>query len=167
MVVARLPGARDQEGGKVNCIKHRSPALFTSIRQDWATPRVLWEILDSEFGFEIDVCASPDSAKTQTWFAEDALSRPWHGVCWMNPPYGRKIGKWVEKAYRSATSGVATVVCLVPARTDTQWWHDYCLKGEIRFLRGRLCFDDNRKKRAPFPSAVVIFRSAKEEQAVA
>jgi len=76
----------------------------------------------------------------------------------MNPPYGREIGKWVKKAYESAQSG-ATVVCLVPARTDTAWWHDYCAKGEIRFVRGRLKFGGS-KNSAPFPSAVVIFRPA-------
>ena len=77
----------------------------------------------------------------------------------MNPPYGREIGKWVAKAYEEAAKG-STVVCLLPARTDTAWWHDYCMKGEIRFLRGRVHFLVNgvRSNAAPFPSAVVIFR---------
>jgi len=74
----------------------------------------------------------------------------------MNPPYGREIRQWVKKAYESALGG-ATVVCLLPARTDTSWWHDYCMKGEIRFIRGRLKFGDAREN-APFPSAVVIFK---------
>jgi len=74
----------------------------------------------------------------------------------MNPPYGRVIGQWVKKAYESSLDG-ATVVCLLPARTDTSWWHDYCMKGEIRFVRGRLKFGGARGN-APFPSAVVIFR---------
>jgi len=80
----------------------------------------------------------------------------WDGVCWMNPPYGRTIGKWMRKAYESSLTG-STVVCLVPARTDTAWWHDYAIKGEVRFLRGRLKFGGSANS-APFPNAVVIFR---------
>ena len=86
----------------------------------------------------------------------DALKQEWQGVCWMNPPYGREIKRWMQKAYESSLAG-ATVVCLVPARTDTAWWHDYAFKGEITFLRGRLKFGD-AKNSAPFPSAVVVFR---------
>ena len=74
----------------------------------------------------------------------------------MNPPYGREIMSWMEKAYTSSRYG-ATVVCLVPARTDTAWWHTYAMKGEITFLRGRLKFGGH-KNSAPFPSAVVVFR---------
>ena len=80
----------------------------------------------------------------------------------MNPPYGRKIKLWVKKAYESAQSGRANVVCLLPARTDTSWWHDYCMKGEIRFIRGRLKFNNNENS-APFPSAIVIFRKSTEK----
>jgi hypothetical protein len=78
----------------------------------------------------------------------------------MNPPYGRKIGLWVQKAYEESRGG-STIVCLLPARTDTRWWHDFCMKGEIRFIKGRLKFNDG-KNPAPFPSAVVIFRPTKE-----
>jgi len=82
----------------------------------------------------------------------------------MNPPYGRTIGKWVKKAYEASLDG-STVVCLVPARTDTAWWHDFCVKGEIRFIRGRLKFGGH-KWNAPFPSAIVIFAvKAKSEEA--
>jgi hypothetical protein len=73
----------------------------------------------------------------------------------MNPPYGRAIKDWMAKAYDSSKNG-AKVVCLVPARTDTAWWHDYAMKGEITFLRGRLKFG-NSKNSAPFPSALVVF----------
>lgn len=76
----------------------------------------------------------------------------------MNPPYGREIGKWMKKAYDSAQSGSALVVCLVPARTCTAWWHDYAMKGEVRFLRGRVRFNDRGP--APFPSAIVVFKPA-------
>ncbi len=74
----------------------------------------------------------------------------------MNPPYGREIKKWMEKAYLESTKG-AVVVCLVPARTDTAWWHDYAMLGKVRFIRGRLKFS-GAKHSAPFPSAVVVFR---------
>ena len=83
----------------------------------------------------------------------NGLAQTWVGNIWMNPPYGREIGAWMKKA--SETKGL--VVCLVPARTDTKWWHDYAMKAkEIRFVRGRLHFGDS-KNSAPFPSAVVIF----------
>lgn len=136
--------------------------MFSSIRHDWRTPKKLFQFLDAEFKFRLDACATADSALCFDWFSqeEDALTKDWSsatGAIWMNPPYGRRIGDWVEKASRSARQG-ATVVCLLPARTDTNWWHDYCLHGEVRFLRGRLCFDEDRRKRAPFPSAIVIFR---------
>lgn len=131
---------------------------FSSKTDEWATPRLLFDDLNAEFGFEVDVCATPDNAKCPTFFTkdDDALAQRWEGVCWMNPPYGRQIGDWVRKACQSAQQG-ATVVCLLPARTDTQWWHRYCVHGEIRFLEGRLKFGDGRNS-APFPSAIVIFR---------
>jgi phage N-6-adenine-methyltransferase len=131
---------------------------FSSKTDEWATPQDVFDRLDAEFGFELDVCATPENAKCPRYYTkrENGLLQKWEGVCWMNPPYGREIGQWVKKAYTSALEG-ATVVCLLPARTDTGWWHDYCMKGEIRFVRGRLKFGDS-KTNAPFPSAVVIFR---------
>ena len=80
----------------------------------------------------------------------------WSGTCWMNPPYGREIIKWMKKAYQESLKG-CTVVCLVPSRTDTIWWHDYAMKGEITFIKGRLKFG-NQSNPAPFPSAVVVFK---------
>jgi len=132
--------------------------LFTSKKGEWATPQIFFNELDAEWHFDLDVCALPSNAKCQRYFTpdEDGLTKEWRGVCWMNPPYGRQIGRWIRKAYESAQQG-AVVVCLVPARTDTAWWHDYCAKGEVRFLRGRLRFG-NGKGRAPFPSAIVVFR---------
>ena len=125
---------------------------------DWETPQDFFEKLDQEFHFETDVCALPENAKCEKFYTpdEDGLAQKWIGVCWMNPPYGRGIIDWVEKAYISAKAG-ATVVCLLPSRTDTKWWHDYCLKGEIRFVRGRLKFNKS-KDSAPFANSVVIFR---------
>ena len=131
---------------------------FSSATDEWPTPQDFFDHLDEEFHFELDVCATPENAKCNQYFTkrENGLLQEWKGVCWMNPPYGREIGQWVKKAYESALGG-ATVVCLLPARTDTSWWHDYCMKGEIRFVRGRLKFGDARGN-APFPSAVVVFR---------
>lgn len=85
------------------------------------------------------------------------------GAVWLNPPYGRQVGRWVEKAYRESRSPGTVVVCLLPARTDTRWFHDYCKRGEVEFLRGRVCFGDGRG-RAPFPSMIVVFKTDKEEQ---
>lgn len=134
---------------------------FSSQSHEWETPQYLFEGLNAEFGFELDVCATKENAKCKNYFtpSQDALAQQWSGVCWMNPPYGRAISTWMRKAYQSALDG-ATVVCLVPARTDTTWWHKYSLRGEIRFLKGRLKFGDSENS-APFPSAVVIFRPPK------
>ena len=112
------------------------------------------------YHFETDVCALLENAKCKRFFTPemDGLKQEWTGVCWCNPPYGRQIGKWVEKAVKS----FATVVMLLPARTDTKWFHDWCLPyGKIEFLRGRLKFGgcDNS---APFPSMIVVFEAEKE-----
>jgi len=134
-------------------------AQFSSATDLWETPQWLFDELDREFGFSLDVCAIPENAKCQQFFTadEDGLKQPWSGTCWMNPPYGETIGLWVHKAWESAQAG-ALVVCLVPARTDTAWWHDYVMEAaEIRFLRGRLKFG-NADNGAPFPSAIVVFR---------
>lgn len=131
---------------------------FSSATDVWATPQEFFDRLHAQFGFQTDVCALPENAKCPNFFTpeQDGLAQEWSGVCWMNPPYGRQIGKWVRKAYESALGG-ATVVCLVPARTDTAWWHDYAMKGDIEFIRGRLKFG-GAKYNAPFPCAVVVFR---------
>ena len=131
---------------------------FSSATDLWATPMDFFRRYDDLYRFELDVCADDDNAKCKKYFTkrDDGLSQDWRGVCWMNPPYGREIGLWMRKAYESSLSG-ATVVCLVPARTDTAWWHDYAMKGEIEFIRGRLKFG-NATNSAPFPSAVVVYR---------
>ena len=136
--------------------------LFSSQTDNWETPQALFDNLNAEFHFDLDVCASLDNAKCKKFYTkeQDGLNQEWTGVCWMNPPYGKEIGKWLKKAYESSING-ATVVCLLPARTDTSWWHDYCMKGEIRFIRGRLKFGES-KNNAPFPSAIVIFKLGAE-----
>jgi len=128
----------------------------------WETPQDFFDALDKEFGFELDVCALFENAKCSQFFSpvQDGLKQEWKGICWMNPPYGREITAWIRKAYESSLTG-ATVVCLLPARTDTRWWHDYAIKGEIRFVKGRLKFG-GQKDNAPFPNAVVIFRPKRE-----
>jgi phage N-6-adenine-methyltransferase len=134
--------------------------MFTSTTDEWATPADLYARLDAEFGFELDVCATPENAKCARFFTreDDGLAQDWQGVCWMNPPYGRTIGAWLAKARNAANSG-ATVVALLPARTDTAWWHDYCEDAsEVPRLRGRVRFNDAGP--APFPSCVVVFRNA-------
>lgn len=131
--------------------------LMSSETDQWSTPQDLFDELDAEFGFQLDVCADQANAKCERYFTEedDGLAQDWTGTCWMNPPYGEVIGDWVAKAKAAAEQG-ATVVCLVPARVDTSWWWDNCRYGEIRFLKGRLRFG-GAETSAPFPSAVVIF----------
>jgi len=131
---------------------------FSSATAEWSTPQWLFDQLNAEFHFNLDVCATQENTKCSFFYGHgtDGLAQPWTGACWMNPPYGREIGKWVQKAWWSAEHNDALVVCLLPARTDTAWWHDFVAHGEIRFLRGRLKFGDASAP-APFPSAIVIF----------
>jgi len=122
--------------------------LFTSVSVHWATPMALYRTLDAEFNFNDDPCPLiPES---------DGLSRSWGDRTFCNPPYGKAIGLWLKKAYQESHQA-KLVVCLIPSRTDTQWWHDYVMKAEeIRFIRGRLKFGGSQNS-APFPSAIVIF----------
>lgn len=139
--------------------KSSASVHFSSATDVWATPQSLFDELNAEFGFTLDVCAMPENAKCDRFFSPemDGLTQAWTGVCWMNPPYGKTIGHWVRKAFESAAAGT-TVVCLLPSRTDTAWWHEYVTKAdEVRFVRGRLRFG-NASSGAPFPSAIVIFR---------
>lgn len=131
--------------------------LMTSLSCEWSTPQWLFDELDKEFKFTLDVCATPVNAKCKGYISDDSLSVGWRNdICWMNPPYGREIVKWVKKAYMESLEG-GTVVCLLPSRTDTRWWHNYVMNAkEIRFIKGRLKFNGS-KNSAPFPSCVVIF----------
>lgn len=132
--------------------------LLSSKSEDWATPDDLYNTLDDIFGFELDVAASHENAKCPRYFTkeDDALTKDWDcSTAFCNPPYGSKIAGFMQKAYEESQKGT-TVVCLVPARTDTRWWHDYAAKGSVFFLPGRLKFG-NAKHSAPFPSAIVIF----------
>ncbi|MCS4277924.1 site-specific DNA-methyltransferase (adenine-specific) [Mycetocola sp. BIGb0189] len=145
--------------------------LFTSSTDEWPTPADLFETLDREFQFTLDPCANADNAKCERYFTvdDDGLSQRWDGAVFMNPPYGRQMRHWIEKAYRSARDG-ATVVALIPARTDTTYWHQFVMRAaEVRFIEKRLHFSSQRHDdrvaegkasahNAPFPSVVVVFR---------
>ena len=128
----------------------------------WSTPQEFFDKYNELYNFETDVCASSENAKCEKYFTEEdnGLEQDWEGSCWMNPPYGRTIKSWMKKAYESSLNG-ATVVCLVPSRTDTVWWHDYAVKGDIEFIKGRLKFGGH-KNPAPFPSAVVVFKGVEQ-----
>ncbi len=138
-------------------------ALMSSRSEEWETPDDLFARLDKLFGFRLDACASADNAKCPTYFTrqDDALRQDWapYARIWMNPPYGRRIGAWMEKAYRESRRG-CLVVCLVHARTDTRWWHDWVAgKAAATFIKGRLTFKrgHERSTTAPFPSVVVVY----------
>lgn len=137
--------------------------VLSSTRTDWATPRAFFAAMHAEFSFDIDVCANAENACLPRYWTEtdDALSQDWSGLtCWMNPPYSNSgLKKWLKKAYDESRKG-AVVVCLIPARTETAWWHDYVIRAtEIRFIRGRLQFGGGTGNghNATFPSAVVVF----------
>lgn len=139
---------------------------FSSDRNDWSTPDDLFAELDDIFHFDLDACATNANAKCDRFYTpeQDCLRLPWTGTVWMNPPYGREIGAFMRKAFHESHKG-ATVVCLVPSRTDTAWWHDYAKQGQVIFLRGRLRFGGATTS-APFPSAIVIFWGGRLGQAV-
>lgn len=135
--------------------------MFSSATGEWATPQDFFDELNDEFGFDIDVAATAENTKCANFYdkTQDGLSKPWDGVVWCNPPYGREIGKWVRKAYEENKRENNYIVMLLPARTDTKWFHDYIYgKAEVRFIKGRLKFGGS-KNSAPFPSMVVIFNS--------
>ncbi|MWF62686.1 phage N-6-adenine-methyltransferase [Staphylococcus haemolyticus] len=134
---------------------------YSSKSNEWVTPQNLFDELNEEFNFTLDPCATDENAKCSKYFTieDDGLSKDWSNeVVFMNPPYGREIKKWIKKAYEESLNG-ATVVCLIPARTDTTYWHDFIFDkaDDIRFLRGRLKFG-NSKNSAPFPSAIVVYQ---------
>ncbi len=133
--------------------------LLTSETVEWSTPTEIVSQLEWEFGaFTLDPCATINNAKAPKFFTQDdnGLVQSWSGErVFMNPPYGRTISDWTSKAYEESKRG-SLVVCLVPSRTDTDWWHRFAMKGEIRFIRGRIQFG-SLGVNAPFPSALIIF----------
>jgi|SRR5699024_834212 len=140
---------------------------FSSKTNEWATPQNFFDMLDSEFNFTLDPCSTKENAKCKKFYTkeDDGLSKTWAGeTVFMNPPYAREIKHWVEKAYTEVDNSRererTIVVCLIPARTDTRYWHEYIFSKakEIRFVKGRLKFGDGSGS-APFPSAVVVFDS--------
>lgn len=142
--------------------KTTQSTMFSSKTVEWETPATFFQRLSKFYDFTLDPCATDASAKCQKYFTktDDGLTKDWAGnIVFMNPPYGRVIKNWVRKAWEEGTKPNTTVVCLVPARTDTRWWHDYCMKAEkVYFVKGRLKFGDSSNS-APFPSAVVVFNS--------
>lgn len=140
----------------------KTETLFSSKTDLWETPQDFFDKLNDEFHFDLDVCALPENAKCDRYYTpdQDGLKQEWSGVCWRNPPYGRGIWRWIKKASESK----GTVVCLVPARTDTKWFHEYILgKAEIRFIKGRLTFQGGQNH-APFPSMIAVFRPDTKER---
>tara|TARA_B100001094_G_scaffold185729_1_gene179927 strand:- start:6133 stop:6606 length:474 start_codon:yes stop_codon:yes gene_type:complete len=141
--------------------KNTQVVMFSSKTGNWATPQEFFNKLDWRFGpFDLDPCASTHNTKCANFYteAEDGLTKDWSGhISFVNPPYGRGIDKWIKKAYESSQTPDTKIVMLIPARTDTRYWHDYVMKAsEIYFVKGRLKFGDS-KNSAPFPSAVVVF----------
>jgi site-specific DNA-methyltransferase (adenine-specific) len=136
--------------------------IFRSDSYEWETPQEDFHRLDAIHHFTLDPCATPENAKCKQFYTEeqDGLKQPWHGRVFMNPPYGRTIGLWLAKARAEVQSGRAEiVVCFVPARTGTRWWHEHVQgkANDIEFLCGGRCFNGS-KNSAPFDNAVVTFR---------
>ena len=138
-----------------------NPVLYSSKNDVWATPQAFFDTLNEEFQFTLDACALPENAKCRLFFSpqEDGLFQDWSGhTVFCNPPYGKKIAVWVEKGYMESRKDNTKVVMLLPARTDTTYFHRfiYNIAREIRFIKGRLKFG-NAMNSAPFPSMVVVF----------
>lgn len=135
--------------------------LFTSTTDEWATPQEFFDAWNEKFHFTLDACANKKNHKCKQYFSpeQNGLKQSWEGeTVWCNPPYGRVIEQWVKKCYLEAQTPGTTVVALLPARTDTRWFHDYIYhKAVIHFVKGRLKFGGS-KVNAPFPSMVCIFR---------
>jgi len=144
--------------------KNTQETIFSSKSTEWTTPQDFYNKLNRDFGpFTLDPCSDGANNKTSKHFTakDDGLNKSWaRNRVFMNPPYGRAIKDWLKKAYEEGKKPNTTVVCLIPARTDTKYWHDYVMKAQaIYFIKGRLKFGDSENS-APFPSAVVIFTSA-------
>jgi site-specific DNA-methyltransferase (adenine-specific) len=142
--------------------------MFSSKKQDWATPQGFFDKLNWQFGpFNLDPCATPESAKCSKFFTEDddGLTMDWGGhTVFVNPPYGRTVGNWVKKAFEESKKDNTTVVMLIAARPDTQYWHNYVMNAdEVYFIKGRLKFGEASTP-APFPSAVVVFKNGNRQQ---
>lgn len=135
--------------------------MFSSKTNEWPTPIDFYNKLNERFQFTLDPCSTADNAKCSKYYTaeEDGLKKSWEGeVVFMNPPYGREIKNWIKKAYNESRKENTVVVCLIPARTDTKYWQEFCMKAaEIAFIAGRLKFG-NSKNSAPFPSALVVFK---------
>lgn len=140
--------------------------MFSSQTKNWSTPQYLFDELNKEFEFTLDACADTSNYKVRKYFNEksDGLSQSWmHNRTWCNPPYGREMGEWIKKAYETmllTSNANDIIVMLLPARTDTRWFHEYIYTNpncEIRFIKGRLKFSGH-KHSAPFPSMIVIFK---------
>lgn len=133
--------------------------IFSTRSGEWRTPETIFKALNKEFSFTLDPCSDGKNAKVRRYFTrgDNGLLRSWKDeTVFLNPPYS-EINQWMAKAYGAARDDGAIVVCLVPSRTDTEWWHSYAMRGEIRFIRGRIRFSDSEDN-APFPSAVIVFR---------
>jgi site-specific DNA-methyltransferase (adenine-specific) len=135
--------------------------MFSSKTDMWSTPQDFYDMLNNEFNFDLDPCATKENAKCDKYFTleDDGLSQDWGGHnVFCNPPYGRAIKDWVKKAYNESKKDNTLIVMLIPARTDTKYFHEYIYhNAEIRFIKGRLKFGES-KNSAPFPSMVAIFR---------
>lgn len=139
-----------------------SNLMFSSKTDQWVTPDDFFTALDNEFHFTLDPCADESNHKCSVYYnkEQNGLLQEWGGhIVFCNPPYGRSISAWVKKSYEEAKKPGTTVVMLIPARTDTSYFHDYIYgKAEIRFIRGRLKFG-NARNAAPFPSMLVIWKA--------
>ena len=133
---------------------------FSSKSNEWNTPEDLYNTLNNEFNFTLDPCTNGENNKCDKFYTEkeNGLTQDWSkDIVSMNPPYGRQISQWIEKAYNESLKG-SKVVCLIPSRTDTKYWHDFIFNkaSEVRFIKGRLKFGGS-KNSAPFPSAIIVY----------
>ena len=137
---------------------------FVSAKQEWETPSIFFDKLNEEFEFTIDLAANSTNTKCVSFFSkeQDAMDQDWHGICWLNPPYGSsgkyKLSEWIKKGFNESQKHNSTIVILIPARTNTNWWHNYCMKSkEIKLVKGRPKFG-GAKYGLPQPLAIIVFK---------
>lgn len=138
---------------------------FKSDNIIYSTPHKLFDVINQEFNFNLDVCALPENAKCKNYFTPeiDGLKQDWTGICWMNPPFNKELKKWIIKARDESKKHNSIICCLVPFRGNTIWFRDVCMDAEIRFIIGEVNFNE-LERGLWLPMCLMIFGTKRAGQ---